>query len=460
PVARRVAEGINFDITNFHLPLLTLALQILAAVLMPVAVAAFPILAGARLTIREAISDANAANTVQRGFIDWLLVHVKEMPQLLKISIRNTFRRKGRLALTFAALSLAGAMFIAIAGIRQSLHQAVGEITAALGYDVGIDFAQPYPADQLERLALRVPGVEQVESWGIVDARHVYQDDRLSSSFTLLAVPPTTDMARPSITTGGWLSPNESGMLFVNADTRARIPDMVAGTNVRLRIGGDERTWTVAGVGSRELVAVGYIDYADFERITHLDGYANRLVVRTADSSFDFQNTVEQDLLKQYNDGGMQIINSATTAKRKQAPGHLDVVIGLLMSMTIIIAVVGGLGLAITMGLNVMERTREIGILRSLGATGGVVRRTVIGEGLVIGLISWAIGTVLSIPLGIWLGNSLGMSLLARPLDYIFSVAALLIWLALVILIAVVASLIPAHHAAQLTIRDTLAYAG
>ncbi len=88
------------------------------------------------------------------------------------------------------------------------------------------------------------------------------------------------------------------------------------------------------------------------------------------------------------------------------------------------------------------------------------MRRTVIAEGLVIGLISWAISTVLSIPLGIWLGNSLGMSLLARPLDYIFSVAALLIWLALVILIAVVASLIPAHHAAQLTIRDTLAYAG
>ena len=460
PVAWEVADGINFDVAAFRPPLLTLALQVVAAVIMPLVVAALPILAGARLTIREAISDAGADTPVRRGLIDWLLAPLQEMPQLLKVSIRNTFRRKGRLAVTFAALSLAGAMFIAVIGIRQSLHQAVAEITGALGYDVSVGFAQPYPIEQLERLALEVPGVSQVESWGVVVARRVYQDDRLSGSFTLIGVPPATDMTRPSITTGRWLTPNEGGMLFINADTRARIPDMVVGNKVPLRVGDDERTWTVVSVGSRELVTVGYIDYADFERVTNLQGYANRLVAKTTQSSFDFQNRVEQDLLRQFNNAGMAIASAEATALRKQAPGPLDVLIILLMSMTIIITIVGGLGLAITMGLNVMERTREIGVLRSLGATSGVVRRTVIGEGLVIGLISWAIGIVLSIPLARWLGNSIGMSLLARPLDYIFSVPALLIWLALIVVIAVIASIIPAQHAARLTIRDTLAYSG
>jgi putative ABC transport system permease protein len=126
--------------------------------------------------------------------------------------------------------------------------------------------------------------------------------------------------------------------------------------------------------------------------------------------------------------------------------------------MVVLIAIVGALGLAITMSLNVMERTREIGILRSLGAQNGVVRRVVIVEGLVTGLISWAASIPCSIPLAVWLGNSLGMSLLARPLDYVFSVPAVMMWLGLMAAISIVASLIPAQSAARLTIRDALVY--
>jgi len=123
-----------------------------------------------------------------------------------------------------------------------------------------------------------------------------------------------------------------------------------------------------------------------------------------------------------------------------------------------LISLVGGLGLAIPMSLNVIERTREIGILRSLGAQNGIVRRVVIIEGLVSGLVSWLISIPCSIPLAIFLGDSLGNSLLARPLDYIFSIPAVLTWLGLTIVIADIASLIPAQTAARLTIRDALVY--
>jgi putative ABC transport system permease protein len=60
--------------------------------------------------------------------------------------------------------------------------------------------------------------------------------------------------------------------------------------------------------------------------------------------------------------------------------------------------------------------------------------------------------------LAIWIGNSLGNSLLARPLDYIFSVPAVLAWLGLMLVISVIASIIPAQSAAKLTIRDALVY--
>jgi putative ABC transport system permease protein len=136
----------------------------------------------------------------------------------------------------------------------------------------------------------------------------------------------------------------------------------------------------------------------------------------------------------------------------------MDILVVLLLAMVILIAIVGGLGLAITMSLNVMERTREIGILRSLGAQNGVIRRLVIVEGVIVALISWAIAIPLSIPLAVFLGDALGVSLLATPLDYIFSLPAVFIWLILICIISIIASFIPAQNAATLTIRDTLVY--
>jgi putative ABC transport system permease protein len=168
---------------------------------------------------------------------------------------------------------------------------------------------------------------------------------------------------------------------------------------------------------------------------------------------------VQSKVLARLDTINFDVLGSQTTTQLKETnAAQLDIVIILLLAMVVLVAIVGGLGLAITMSLNVMERTREIGILRSLGAQNGIVRRVVIIESLVIGLISWVAAIPSSIPLAIWLGDSLGISLLARPLDYIFSIPAVLMWLALMTVISVIASIIPAQNAAQLTIRDALVY--
>jgi len=112
------------------------------------------------------------------------------------------------------------------------------------------------------------------------------------------------------------------------------------------------------------------------------------------------------------------------------------------------------------MGLNVLERTREIGILRSLGAKSGVVRRMVILEGVATSLVSFVLAIPLSVPISLALGRAVGQELLMHPLDYAFSGIATLLWLGIVTIIAVVASLLPANGAANLTIRETLAYIG
>ena len=454
-LADGVATGMNFNVEHFSLPTITLVLQAFSALLAPLLASLFPIVSGSLITIREAISNYKPETATRLGSLRLF----GEAPQLVNLSVRNTFRRKGRLALTFVALLLAGAMFIAIIGIRQSMREALKEMQGDLNYDVGIDFVQPYSVRKIENETLELDSVRAVETWAVDNGRLVFNDDHLSGSIILYGVPEGTHMAQPEVIQGSWLSSNTVRGIYVNADFLDLSPALKIGSVITLDISGREEQWTILGSGGRGFVPVAYMFYDDLANETGLDGFANRLVIQTTRSDPAFQSIVQSDVLARLDTINFDIVGSQTTTQLKETnAAQMDILIVLLLAMVVLIALVGGLGLAITMSLNVIERTREIGILRSLGAQNGVVRRVVIVEGLVIGLISWAVSIPCSVPLAIWLGDSLGISLLARPLDYIFSVPAVLIWLGLMTAISVIASIVPAQSAARLTIRDALVY--
>ena len=116
------------------------------------------------------------------------------------------------------------------------------------------------------------------------------------------------------------------------------------------------------------------------------------------------------------------------------------------------------MGLAGTMGMNVLERTREIGIMRAIGATDRAVMRMVIVEGLLIGLISWVLGAILSFPITYMLSAIVSLAIFSTPIQVIFTPTGFLIWLAMVVVLSALASVLPARNAARLTIREVLAY--
>jgi putative ABC transport system permease protein len=451
-LADGVASGMNFKVTTFYLPKQTLILQAVSALLAPLLASLFPIISGSRITIREAISNYKPENTKNAS-------RFGDLPQLVNLSIRNTFRRKGRLLLTFFALLLAGAMFIAIIGIRQSMRNAVAELQGDLNYDISFDFAQPYSKNEIEEEAKQISEITTTETWAVNNARLAINDKHQSGSIIIYGVPENTTMAQPGVIHGTWLKQNVTRGIFVNADFLEFSPKLKVGSVVKLNITGKEEEWMIIGSGGRGFIPTAYVFYDDLTEQTGLDGFANRLVIQTGQSDSVSQSLIQSDTLSRLAENDFFVVNSQTTTQLKETTAaQMDILIILLLAMVILISVVGGLGLAITMSLNVIERTREIGILRSLGAENGVVRRVVILEGLVIGLVSWAISIPSSIPLAVWLGNSLGNSLLARPLDYIFSIPALLTWLGLTVIISIVASILPAQSAAKLTIRDALVY--
>jgi putative ABC transport system permease protein len=110
------------------------------------------------------------------------------------------------------------------------------------------------------------------------------------------------------------------------------------------------------------------------------------------------------------------------------------------------------------MSINVIERTKEIGIMRAIGASDGTVQQIILAEGILIGIGSWALGTLVSLPISRVMSTQLGLQLLNQPLSYDYALYAVLLWLVIVTLVATLASYVPARNAARLTVREVLAH--
>ncbi len=135
-----------------------------------------------------------------------------------------------------------------------------------------------------------------------------------------------------------------------------------------------------------------------------------------------------------------------------------DIILLVLVVMAGLLAVVGGLSLTGTMGMNVLERTREIGVLRAVGAANSAVRQVVVVEGVVVGLMSWLVAAFLSVPVSRLLASAVVESVLKASVNFQYSAVGLIIWLAIVIVIGIVSSLGPARNAVRLSVREVLDY--
>ncbi len=143
---------------------------------------------------------------------------------------------------------------------------------------------------------------------------------------------------------------------------------------------------------------------------------------------------------------------------RKQIEDHLLILATFLVLMSVLVLLVGGLGLASTMSINVLERTREIGVMRAIGASTGSILQTIVTEGTIIGGLSWVLALIISWPVSVFVSNTFGMTFFDAPLRFAVSLPGIFIWLAISICFAALASLYPAWSATQLTVRQILAY--
>jgi putative ABC transport system permease protein len=136
----------------------------------------------------------------------------------------------------------------------------------------------------------------------------------------------------------------------------------------------------------------------------------------------------------------------------------INIIVGFFLFFAILVAVVGAIGLMGTMSMNVLERTREVGVMRAIGASNAAVFRIVLVEGMLIGSISWGLGALLAFPITSVLYNILSQALFQAEGTAVMTWDGFIIWLVAAVILSAIASLVPARGAARMTVRDVLAY--
>jgi putative ABC transport system permease protein len=462
---RFLAGQLNVDVVDFAIPPPVLFLKVAAALLLPLLTTIPAIRAAARTTVREALSfDGAAPSRKGAGQIERIIQRIRGLPRPLMLSLRNTFRRKGRLLRTVAVLTLGGAIFISVLTVRASLFTTLDASIASKQYDVEVRFSRSYRSARVEPLALNIPGVVNVESWSFAKAYPVRPDGSEGEEIRLYAPPATTEMLKLRISQGRWLYPNDDNAIVVSSNYLSRKePDTRLGDEIVLSIDGEEYTWYVVGV-SQEFMspiepAIGYVNYDAFARTAGNMGRVDNLQITTAQHDPAFQRQIVRKLEQRTHEANLHVrLIESTSEKRAILNERFNILTAVLSIMATLIATVGSIGLTGTMSINVIERTREIGIMRAIGASDGMIRLIVIAEGIIIGLLSWMVATLLSLPLSKVMSYQIGYNLLHEPLVHTYASYAVGVWLVLVTLLATLASLLPARNALRITIREVLAY--
>ena len=463
----QIATLLNLEITDNTIPWTVPSIQILSGITIPFIAAAFPLLRGSRISVRAALDNYGvSAKSNPVSFLSRLSV-INALSDTFRLALRNAFRQRSRLALTLGLLAAGGAMFMTALNVSEAWDKNLKRIYVQRLYDQEIKLNDRINPDSVIDRIKSMNGVTTVEGWdyssssivrqGNYDVTKTYPD-KGHGSFTILALPVNTILLNPTIVDGKWLS-NE-GTKEVVLNQLARTSGMKIGDEISLSLEDRPTTWKIIGfsedVGSS---AAAYVSIQTFEKLNESTDKIKMIRIGYVDRSKDYAAAKNREIDRLLEESHISV--SSTTPVwllHNAVAAHMKVLVNALVAMAILMAVVGTLGLTSTISMNVLERIREIGVMRAVGATPKKIRSLIISEGLTIGVLSIVLAFIVSIGISYFMGEFIGHISFRTPLTLTISLTGILIWILIVTVGSYLATILPAKRANIVTTREALSY--
>jgi putative ABC transport system permease protein len=377
------------------------------------------------------------------------------------IARANMARQPGRAAVTASAMMIGLAIIIAMLGVVTSIFAGFfGYLDKSLGADflvipqsIILAGGNVGAGPQLTREIKSTPGV------GTVATLRVATGQLNGKDIEVFGIDPK---AYPQVS-GLQFSSGDSNTayadlaggrsLIVNAIT-ASTDNVKVGDLVTLATAEGDMKYRVAGVGTDYLAAklsTVYVSQDNLKNDFHITSDILVMANRRPGADLTTVRTALQKVVK-----GFPAFNLYTAgswrAEQQQTFGATE---WLFYGIVLVLAVPSILALLNTLAINVLERTREIGMLRAVGSTRTQVRRMVLAESLLLS----AAGTGFGILAGLLLGYALTAATASiYPISYYFPYAGILTALGTGLVCGVLASIIPARQAARMDIVKALQF--
>lgn len=456
----QVAAMMNLAAFDQRLPASVFVSLTVLGFAVPLVFSMVPILRAARVTVRQALSSHGAGADFARPSLS-----------RLPIALRNALRRPARLAFSLAMLGMAGTLVLSAANTQHGLAQVSSKLDVARRFDVELRLHEPVPAAQVASLA-SVPGVTRLESWPAVEAAlvregqevdvvHTYPDGGHGSSL-LTAMPAGSTALNLPILRGRWLDePAGEGELdgageVVLGNSHPAARGTPLGALVTLSAEGRRSTWKLVGVVEEIGGASAFVSEAAYRRATGDAGVRLLRLSTTARNSGE-RSAIIAALERALAARGVAVQYAMPALLlRSIIDDHVALVVRAVLAMAGLLALVGFFGLGSMTAIGVAERTREIGILKALGASQRRILRIFLSESLAVATLSCALAALLSLPMTALINAHVALGSLSPP-SFSFSPTALLAWPAAALTGSALACLLPAYRAARLSIREALA---
>jgi putative ABC transport system permease protein len=449
-----MAVLLNFDLGSLAPPLWVPLSAATAALAVPLASAAHPVLKGTRISVRRALDDFGvSSDNFGSGAFDRFLAGARGLSPAALLVFRNSFRRRTRLVLTVTTLAASGVLFLTGLNLRRSLIHTLDRVFASRKFDLSVNLGGLSPLAKVQREVLETPGIRSAEGWIVTEAAKAGETNR----FSIVGLPPKTTMQDLDIVEGRGLMEGDADAIVVNTALSAGDAPMRVGNTLALQLGPRHASFRIVGIARERMSSpTAYVSRDYLDRLNGGGEMVNSLRLALDPMDIESVNRIRIDIERNLEREQVRAQVASKADGRYSFDQHMLMIYVFLVIVSGAIAVIGGLGLMTTMSLNVIERRRELGILRAIGASPALICTLIVAEGLVIGILSWTLATLLSWPLSYALGNVLTKYAIPGGIDFQFAPGGILIWLAVSTALSAVAAVTPAWRATRLTVREAL----
>ncbi|HEX8681571.1 MAG TPA: FtsX-like permease family protein [Ardenticatenaceae bacterium] len=414
---------------------------------------ALPAWQASGITAKEALDNRGVSRRFGRGGLDRLVQRLSQLPPLLAMSLRNLVRRKGRSGVTMLVVALAVGGLLAAQTTDRSVSGALDDIFTTYVADAYLQFGEAATSDDAGALR-RVSGVSNAEAWLLRDCTAAYAATRC------WAMPAATTLYRPILTAGQWLDPRDPLGVVLSSDLAAA-QGLQVGDRFPLRYRDAERAVTVRGIVTDNAIFLGsnvqskvFVPRETFAPMTGRDNAADIFALALGPNTLPEQQAILEEVDRKL--AALRPSSTLALTEFEASQQLTSILTTALRGMVLLVALVGAAGLVNTLALNVLERRREIGVLRSLGTDNAQISFLFITEGLGLGALGWLVG----LGLGWLMGQAFVQALSTALFDFVFRFppSFLLTSLGFSVLLALLSSLAPALAAANIPTAEAIRY--